>query len=396
MTAEGLCWWTYFTLGPLVWAGFAFGLANGKSKMRILVRPPAPLPEPPPSVSILIPARDEADQIEKCVSSVLQQDYRNFRLIVADHCSTDGTGEILDRIAAKDSHLHVVHIKEDLPSGWGGKSFALHKALEHADGDWLLFVDADVQLNPDVLTATIARANHRGYDLISLLPTFVSGSFAESVLQPLAGAATTVMFAVSWTNSDKRPTAFANGQYLCVKRSAYEAIGGHEAIRGTLSEDVALARKLKAAGFKPRLGFGDTWATVRMYQGFKAIFRGWSRNFYVGSLGKPWRILGLVTFLLLAVYSIFPALGWGVHRMDVPGVISATRWFWAVGAHAMLMIGCVALIYVWASEKAWNAILFPFSCLVMLAICAKSLWICKTGRVSWRGQQYTRDHLPGQ
>src|SRR4029450_4319595 len=111
-------------------------------------------------------------------------------------------------------------------------------------------------------TATIARAHQRNYDLISILPTFVSGSFSESVLQPLAGAATTVMFAVSWTNSDKRKTAFANGQYLCVKRSAYDAIGGHEAIRGTLSEDVALARQLKAAGFKPRLGFGDTWATV--------------------------------------------------------------------------------------------------------------------------------------
>src|SRR5207302_1066258 len=98
-------------------------MINGRTKMEILKRPKSPLPEAPPKVSVLIPAKDEAGQIGKCVSSVLQQDYTNFEVIVTDDRSTDGTGEILDEMAAKDSRLRVVHLKEgSLPPGWGGKS----------------------------------------------------------------------------------------------------------------------------------------------------------------------------------------------------------------------------------------------------------------------------------
>jgi chlorobactene glucosyltransferase len=389
----------YFFLGAFVWGFLGFGIINGRGKMEVLKRPSSRLPDAPPRVAVLIPAKDEAQQIETCVNSVLRQDYPNFEINVIDDRSTDGTGEILDAIAAKDSRLRVVHLKDgSLPAGWGGKSWALHNGLLQANGEWLLFVDADVQLEPDVISATIGRAVERKYDLVSLLPTFTSGTFSESLLQPLAGAATTAMFVVSWTNSDKRQkSAFANGQYLCVRRAAYDAIGGHEAIRETLSEDVALARKLKLAGFRPRLGWGDSWATVRMYQGFGAIFRGWSRNFYVGSLGKPWRILGLITFLLLSVFSVFAAAAWGWHRHQHP-IGSSIDWAWLAmaGLHYFAMTAIAAVMYDWANESPWYAFLLPAGCLVLLAICLKSLWICRTGRVSWRGTQYTRDLLPGQ
>lgn len=397
-TTETICLCLYFLLGPFIWGFLGFGIVNGRGKMEILKRPSSKLPDSPPRVAVLIPAKDEAQQIEKCISSVLAQDYPNFEIDVIDDRSTDGTGEILDAIAAKDSRLRVVHLKEgSLPTGWGGKSWALHNGLMQAQGDWLLFVDADVTLEPDVMSATVARALERKYDLISLLPTFTSGTISESLLQPLAGAATTAMFVVSWTNSDKRKSAFANGQYLCVRRDAYESIGGHEAIRGTLSEDVALARKLKTAGFRPRLGWGDGWATVRMYQGFGAIFRGWSRNFYVGSLGKPWRILGLMAFLFLSVFSVFVAAAWGWQRYQHP-VGSYLDWAWLAVAvlHYLAMTVISAVMYDWANESPWYALLLPVGCLVLLAICLKSLWICWTGKVSWRGTQYTREHLPGQ
>ena len=106
---------------------------------------------------MLIPAKDEADKIEKCVRSVLAQDYSNFEIDVIDDRSTDGTGQILDDIASKDSRLRVVHLTGDLPPGWGGKSWALHNGLLQANGDWLLFVDADVTLEPDVMSATLGR-----------------------------------------------------------------------------------------------------------------------------------------------------------------------------------------------------------------------------------------------
>src|SRR5262249_44426722 len=156
-------------------------------------------------------------------------------------------------------------------------------------------------------------------------------------------------------------TAFANGQYLCVRREAYEAIGGHEAIRQTLSEDVALVRKLKAAGFRPRLGWGDSWATVRMYRGFGDIFRGWSRNFYVGSLCRPWRVLGLIAFLLLSVFSVYAAGAWGwfEHLHSQPGMLGASAWLTAAAAHFVVMTAVAALIYIWAGERAWYAFLLP-------------------------------------
>lgn len=389
----------YLLLGPIMWALFAFVMVKGRKRMRILDRPVPALPNPPPSVSVLIPAKDEAAQIEKCVRTVLAQDYPNFDVIVVDDRSTDGTGKILDDMAARDARLKVVHLKEgSLPPGWGGKSFALHNGLMEAKGDWLLFVDADVQLEPDVMGATISWALKRQFDLISLLPRFVSGTISEGVLQPLAGAATSAMFVIALTNSNDWPkTAFANGQYLMVRRDAYEAVGGHEAIRGTLSEDVAIARQLKMAGYRPRLGWGDSWATVRMYEGFGAIFRGWSRNFYVGSLGKPWRILGLMAFLLLCCWSVFGAAGWGVYRMEHPvNALAGYGWIGTAIAHYLMMTASVALMYFWAGEAIWYALLFPLGVAFLLAVCVKSLWICMTGKVTWRGTQYSADQLAGQ
>jgi chlorobactene glucosyltransferase len=399
VSTERILFWSYLFFGALTWAGFALALVNGRERMRILKRPPPPIPDPAPSVSVLIPARDEAGQIEKCISSVLSQDYPNFDIIVTDDRSTDGTGEILDRMAAQDSRLKVVHLQEgSLPPGWGGKSFALHNGLMQAKGDWLLFVDADVLLTPEVMGATIGLSYKRGYDLVSLLPMFISGTFWEGFLQPLAGAATSAMFFIPWTNSNKRTgSAFANGQYLIVKREAYESVGGHEAIRGTLSEDVAIARKMKLAGFKTRLGWGDTWATVRMYEGFGAIFRGWSRNFYVGSLGKPWRILGLIAFLLVCCLSVFVAAWWGWHRHSTELYdYAGYGWMGAAVAHFLIMTAAVGLMYHWAREPKWYALLFPFGVLFLLTVCAKSLWICATGKVTWRGTQYTADALAGQ
>lgn len=397
MTFESALILSYVLTGALAWLGLAFLMVKGKKRMHILKRPSPPVPQPPPLVTALIPAKDEADQIEKCVRSVLNQDYPNLNVITIDDRSTDGTGEILDKLAAEDRRLRVVHLRDgELPAGWGGKSYALHRGLELADGAWLCFVDADVELLPDIVSATIGWAAAREFDLISILPKFVSRSFSEAVLQPLAGAATAGMFAIALTNAQNLPkSAFANGQYLVVKRSAYDAVGGHEAIRGTLSEDVAIARKLKLAGYKPRLSWGDEWATVRMYQGFASIFRGWSRNFYVGSLGKPWRILGLISFLLINCVSVIPALIWSVHRYNNPAPpMMPYCWLTAALSHLIIMTAVTAWMYRRAAEPMWHAILLlPYGIPVLLAICVKSLWICATGKVSWRGTQYSANEL---
>src|SRR5262249_42537063 len=137
----------------------------------------------------------------------------------------------------------AIHIAEGtLPDGWTGKCNALHSSVKYADGDWLLFVDSDVILQPNALPATLALAEGRKLDLVSLLPRVESGGFWEGLLVPLAGMAINALYATALTNSDHRKSAFANGQFLLIRRSTYETIGGHERVRDQFTEDVELAR----------------------------------------------------------------------------------------------------------------------------------------------------------
>lgn len=387
---EGILGAAYVLLGVLAWAGVAFATVKGRKRMQLLFRPGFAVPDPPPKVSVLVPAKDEGPHIAACLSTILGQDYPNFEVIAIDDRSTDATGAILDALAARDGRLRVLHLAHDtLPGGWGGKSYALHSGLPAADGEWLLFVDADVELRPDVLSQALAVAVEREFDLVSLLPRLVGETFWERLMQPLAGAATAGMFAIALTNTNTQKTAFANGQFLLVKRSAYDVVGGHAGVRGTLSEDVALARKLKQAGLRPRLAWAHDWASVRMYRGLRGVFDGWSRNFYVGSLGRPWRILAAASFLLLCGLSLYAAVAWGLYRNAHPvNALAGWGWLGTAAAHWAIMTATLALIYRWSGNPWWNALLFPVGATVLLAILVKSLWFCATGRVAWRGTTY--------
>jgi chlorobactene glucosyltransferase len=391
---ELLLWMVYLLLGPLTWVGFGFAMVKGRKRMNLLTRPLFPLPVPAPKVSILVPAKDEAERIEGCVESILRQDYPNFEIIAIDDRSTDGTGRILAALAKREPRVRVAHVTGELPAGWGGKSHALHRGVQEATGQWLLFVDADVKLNPDVLSAALGVGVKREFEMISLIPRFVLNTFWERLLQPLAGAATGAMFVIALTNAAKSRTAFANGQFLLVRRDVYEQTGGHEAIRGTLSEDTAIARKIKSAGYKARLGWGDDFASVRMYDSFKTIFRGWGRNFFVGNRGRPWRIIAGIAFVLLCCFSAYAAIGWGIYRNAHPAT-DLGGWGWiALGAvHWLIMTGVLMRMYTWGGVRWHYALLFPLGAAVMLAIFVRSLMICVTGRVEWRGTSYSRSSL---
>ena len=165
----------YILLAVVPWAVFCAGMLITRSRLRRLFRDPPPLPIPPPHVTIVTPAKDEADHIETCVLGLLKQDYSEFDVRVIDDRSADGTGEILDRVArdvesgAKAPGLCVRHIKE-LPEGWLGKCHALHEGTRDISSPWLLFVDSDVTIEPSALSRTLATAISRGYDAVSLLP----------------------------------------------------------------------------------------------------------------------------------------------------------------------------------------------------------------------------------
>jgi glycosyltransferase involved in cell wall biosynthesis len=395
MSAQTLEWilgGVYLLLGPGAWALFGFGMIKGRKRMDLL-RKPLPALADLPLVTILIPAKDEGERIRGCLRSALAQDYPQFEVIAVDDRSTDQTGSVMDEMASTDARLRVMHIKEgSLPTGWFGKSFALHNAVPSARGKWFCFVDSDVVLEPDVVSATIAVAEYKRFDLVSLLPRLESGSFWESLLVPLGGAATSAMYLLPFTNYNESKIAFANGQYLCVRRDVYEAVGGHEAVGGMFSEDVQIAKRVKKMGYRPRLSIGTDYAAVRMYSSPTAVFKGWARNFYAGSLGKPWRILAAIAFMLLCCFSAYAAIGWGVWRQVHPVTsVGGMGWLAAGAVHLILMTFFLSLMYRWSGNRPALALLFPLGGGLLLAIFGWSLWLCTRGKVEWRGTTYSRN-----
>ena len=387
----------YALLGPTVWGFFAFGLYKGRKRLMLLNRPAPPLPDDPPHVTILIPAKDEGQRIRDCITSALRQDYPRFDVIAIDDRSTDDTGHIMDELAAVNDRLRVIHIEPDsLPPRWTGKCNALHNGVKEAAGQWLLFVDSDVVLEPDVLRATIAVALARRFNLISLLPAFEGHSFWERLLVPLCGSAVSTMYLIPLSNiEDTQGRAFANGQYMCVRREAYDAVGGHAAVYDKFCEDVELARILKRSGWRPRISWGAQWAAVRMYSSLPAIVRGWSRNFFAASLGRPWRIIGAILFLIVCCFSAYAAVAVGIYRLFHP-VIPYGGAMWLGGAifHLATMTAAIGVMYLW-TRNAWRyALWFPLGGLMLIVILLRALWMCITGRVEWRGTRYSHRMNP--
>jgi len=363
------------------------GLLLGRARMDRLRRWHGQLQRDPPHVTILIPAKDEAEGIRRCIESVLAQDYPNFDVIAIDDRSTDDTGAILDQYAEWDRRLRVIHVSQgSLPAGWLGKCHALHLGSQQASGQWLLFVDSDVTLEPNALSAALSLALARSYDSLSILTRLECHSFLERWMLPALAATWAIMNVISLTNLDRRrDVAAANGQFFLVRRSAYEAVGGHAAVKDQITEDVELMRLLKSRGLKTRLFSGAHLAATRMHSSLRQMFHGWAR-IYCGTVRRrPGRIVGTMVFVLCSVLTVYPALAMGVFELAT-GARSGLL-LPASTAHLVLMMLHVGLIYHWAGVGWMYALLMPATAAMLLAVLAFALRKCRTGRITWRGSE---------
>lgn len=238
---------------------------------------------PQPSVSVLVPARNEETTIHACVTSLLHQDYPEFDVIVLDNGSTDSTGAKLDALARAHPCLKVVHVDDDLPAGWNGKSYACHRLAEQATGEWLLFTDADTRHSPQSIALGVSQAIALDVDLLSAFPAQETLSWSERILVsfivdflPLIG----LDFRAMWSGKGKYLAA--NGQYLLVRASSYRAAGGHAAIMSETLDDFALAKHLRLGGYKIALIDGKGLLTCRMYRNAHEVWEGFSRSLMHG------------------------------------------------------------------------------------------------------------------
>ena len=410
---EFILFCAYVLFGPVAWGFYGMLMYAGRRKMLLLKRPPDPFtyegkPVSPPRVCILIPAKDEGERIRACIESSLAQDYPNLDVVAINDRSDDNTGAVMDEMAAADPRLKVLHNKTAPPAGWTGKNNALHQGVQHPaarGAQWLLFVDSDVVLEPDALSASMAVVLRKKFDLLSLLPRLESHSRWEGLLVPLAASAASSMYLVPLTNNNLMPNqAFANGQFLMISRPAYEALGGHETVRDRYCEDVEIARILKRLGWKPRVAWGSEFCSVRMYSSLASIFKGWGRIFYAGHNGSPWSVLLAIAFMLLCCFSGYAALAWGGWRLAHPSVLggfwyvpafkAGNAWLIASLAHLGLLTFFLGTAYQWSGNPRRNALAFPVAGSMLLAIFLKALKMCVTKKVEWRGTSYAHVMAP--
>lgn len=419
---EKILFGLYVLAGPVTWLLVAYFTAIGRERVNKLKKNRDTLPAEPPLVSILIPAKDEGERIRDCVADVLKQDYPRYEVIAINDRSTDNTGDILEQAAGDanvfvtrhpddaveqfpPTRLRVLHI-ESLPQGWLGKCHALDHGAKHAAGEWLLFVDSDVRLQPHALRTLAANAIARQYDAVSILTTVETHTFVEKLMLPLLAASWMMMFSGDQTNEDSEPDkAVANGQVFLIRAETYRKVGGHAAVKDRIVEDVELMRLLKKNEAKCRLLNGSHLAATRMHTNLTQMFNGWARIFAGTARGSVWPMVLAIAFLMACVLSLIPALvgglaanvthfsyssssgasGFSQAYADVAFADASLYWLGAAAIHWLLMTIISGFIWFWSGNSPFYALLLPLSIPTEIAILLHAIRKAISGNIDWRG-----------
>jgi cellulose synthase/poly-beta-1,6-N-acetylglucosamine synthase-like glycosyltransferase len=348
-----------------------------------------------PTISVLIPARNEAGNIPRALDALLAQNYPAFEVIVTDDRSEDDTPHIVRSFLAKDRRLRLLESRE-LPEGWTGKSYALWQAAREARGEILLFHDADVALDPGALSVITSYFVENRLDMLSLILRLDSRSFWEKSLRVLAGSVLLFRFPLSEVNDPKSPRAFANGQLIMMRSEVYRAVGGHRRVKSILLEDIALAGLVKHEGHRLGLAYGFDVAAARMYSSLGDFWKGWTRIFYSALRGSPARLLAAA--LLLTVFSLSPyiALIFAAVLLAAQGVSPAplALLFLAAAEIALLLRLMVKLHRMSRCESAYALLHLPASVILLgILLSAMSKRFSQNG-IEWKGVRYdTRRNL---
>ena len=241
------------------------------------------------SISAIVPARNEEGAIAACVESLALQPEIAEILVVNDQ-SKDKTAEIVRGLMLKILRLRLLETQE-IPPDWVGKNNAVYLGAKEAKSPWLLFTDADAELQPGAAARTLQIAQETGAALVSFSPEQITQSWYEKALIPFVYSRLAKHFSYEAVNNSASPAAAANGQFLMMQRDAYNSIGGHASVASDVLEDVALAKRAKAAGFRLWFGPGQGIVRVRMYRSFGAMWQGWKKNLYLLVGGTPGAVL---------------------------------------------------------------------------------------------------------
>ena len=335
----------------------------------------APSAERTPRVSVLVPARDEERNIQGCLEGLLSQNYSDFEIVVLDDNSQDSTRELVRGVCERDSRVRLVE-GDPLPEGWLGKNWACHQLSHEATGEILIFTDADNRHAPEAVANTVGWMDRLGLGLFSAFPQQITLGAAEQLAVPIVD-----MFVYSglplWlTYYTRSPSvSAANGQWIAFTRTAYDQIGGHEAVRGQLVEDVELSRLAKRNGIRTLTAAGTGVVLGRMYRSAAEVWEGFSKNLF-GLMGYK-TIPFFLTLLALFCGCVLPyLLVWQPSVAALAGT--------AIGTNILLRF-ILALKY---KHPVWTSlVLHPIGMLLILAIGINSFLRVKRGHLTWKGRR---------
>lgn len=338
-----------------------------------------------PRVSVLVPARDEEANIGPCVGSLLAQDYPNFEVLVMDDHSQDRTPQILAELAAGDARLRVLN-GAALPPGWLGKHWACQQLSAAAGGELLLFVDADTRHHPQTLCAAVAELQAGRADLLTALPYQELDSWGERLTVPVLYFSMLGLLPMALAERVRLPAlSAAIGQFMLFRREAYERVGGFAAVRQQAADDLALARRVKAAGLRWRLANAADRVSCRMYHSFPEALRGIGRGL-LAAFG--YRVLPFVfAWLWIGLIFLEP---FGVLAAAVPAAATGAALPAATLALAGLMLLAGLLIWVAISGQArlpgTVVLLYPLVVALGVVMAGLSLVLTLAGQATWKGR----------
>jgi chlorobactene glucosyltransferase len=351
-----------------------------------------PLLEPPtslPSLTVIIPARNEAARIGRCLAGLAEQQFPDLNVLVLDDSSTDGTADVVRSFRDRLPGVEVVR-GAPLPDGWAGKCWACWQAANATDAAWIMFLDADTAPLPGMVARLLQYASTERLDLLTLLPLLELRSFSERVLMPPFTGIIQATFPLDRVNDPRSPLALANGQCILVRREVYFAVDGHRAVRDSVLEDVRLAQTVKGAGYTIRAVGGPRLMRVRMYTRLSEVAEGLQKNAFAGTRASGlWRTAwGGFRQALLATA---PTL------VFVSGVI-----MWLMGSAQGTIVVALGLAMLVVTLGYWGyvvhrlnqlhpvwGVVYPLGTLVYFGLAGIAFLSILRGRgVTWKGRTY--------
>lgn len=367
----------------LITLGIRYG-----TREQIPAKPPA-ADDPAPMMSVIVPARNEEENIGDCVASLLDQTYPDdrYEVIVVDDHSEDRTGAIVDALAESSSLLKRIPAPP-LQKGWTGKNNACAAGAAQARGDWLCFIDADTISRPHFLMAAVRFAIEKSADLLSFNPFQRMVSLSERLFLPGIFTAIAAGLDFRRVNRPGTPDVLANGQIMLFNRAAYDALGGHGAVSSAILEDMAFARLVKQSGRRLYWAFGDHLMSTRMYRSLTAIWYGFSKN--MGDIAALANGTGAVLAGLRSIaIGVLPWIAFGFSLAACLAAPSPTH-AWAFGMSILALANMLILFaFVLHALKVplFYIVGMPLGFTLHGVLIYRNLWNKKQGNLVWKGRK---------